>query len=184
MPILAACCVVIDKESRVLLTQREDFEVWCLPGGEVDDGESLAQAAAREVREETGIEVELQRLIGVYSRPQWRSGAHVTCFAGHPVGGQLQGQSGEVIDLAFFAPEKIPSDLFVGHAQCISDALAGLQGTAYHLGTTWPFAPDLPRQKLYALRDESGLSRRDFYFEHLANSNAENDYREVAGTCP
>ena len=184
MPTLAACCVVVDKERRVLLTKREDFEVWCLPGGEVDDGESLAQAAAREVREETGLEVELTGLVGVYSRPQWRTGVHVVCFAGRSGEGQLRGQPNEVIDLAFFAPEQIPADLFAGHGQCISDALAGVQGTAYRLGTTWPFAPDLPRQQLYALRDASDYSRRDFYFEHLANSDAENDYREVAGISP
>jgi ADP-ribose pyrophosphatase YjhB (NUDIX family) len=53
--------VAVIEDGRVLLTQREDFPVWCLPGGGVDPGESLAQAAVREVREETGLEVELER---------------------------------------------------------------------------------------------------------------------------
>ena len=44
--------VAIMSESKVLLTRREDFEVWCLPGGAVDDGESLARAAVREAEED------------------------------------------------------------------------------------------------------------------------------------
>jgi ADP-ribose pyrophosphatase YjhB (NUDIX family) len=55
---LAVNVAVIDGD-RVLLTRREDFEVWCLPGGTVDEGESLAEAATREVREETGLDVRL-----------------------------------------------------------------------------------------------------------------------------
>jgi ADP-ribose pyrophosphatase YjhB (NUDIX family) len=61
--------VAVIEDGRVLLTQREDFEVWCLPGGQVESGESLAQAAVREVREETGLHIELLRLVGIYSRP-------------------------------------------------------------------------------------------------------------------
>ncbi len=62
---LGVTVAVID-EDRILLTKREDFEVWCLPGGGVDPGESVAQAAIREAREETGLEVQLTRLVGIY----------------------------------------------------------------------------------------------------------------------
>ena len=54
---LGVQCVVIDDEERVLLSQRGDLNVWNLPGGRVDWRESLEAAAAREVREETGIVV-------------------------------------------------------------------------------------------------------------------------------
>ena len=65
MPTLGVNIAIIP-DDKILLTERTDFEVWCLPGGEVEPGESLAQAALRETREETGLEVELTRLVGVY----------------------------------------------------------------------------------------------------------------------
>ena len=49
--------VAVIHEGKILLTQREDFETWILPSGGVEDGESLAQAAIRETREETGAEL-------------------------------------------------------------------------------------------------------------------------------
>ena len=70
--------VVILMEQRVLLILRDDFSVWALPGGGVDPGESLVQAAMREVREETGLVVVLSRLVGFYSRPDWCNGGAVS----------------------------------------------------------------------------------------------------------
>ena len=64
---MGACTAVID-DGKILLTKREDFEVWCLPGGAVEDGESTAQAAVRETLEETGLHIELSYLIGLYHR--------------------------------------------------------------------------------------------------------------------
>ncbi len=46
-------CVAIIENEQILLTKRKDFEVWCLPGGHVDAGETVAQAAVREAFEET-----------------------------------------------------------------------------------------------------------------------------------
>jgi len=172
MPTLASCAVVLDDQGHILLTQREDYEVWCLPGGHVEKNESLAAAAIREIYEETGIHAELTHLVGLYSRPPWRTGVHVACFAARATGGQLKGQPEEVIDLNFFAPDQLPNDFFANHELFIRDALAGVQGTVASLDTPWPFAPEKPREEVYALRDASGLTRRDFYFKHFGSSDS------------
>ena len=56
--------------SALLLMQRSDNGAWGLPGGYVEIGESVVEAAAREVVEETGVRVEVERLVGVYSDPR------------------------------------------------------------------------------------------------------------------
>ncbi len=64
-----ASAVIFDAAGRLLLQLRTDNGIWGLPGGSVEVGESIAQAVVREVREETGYDVEPIRLIGVYSEP-------------------------------------------------------------------------------------------------------------------
>jgi len=64
--------VVLENKGKVLLVQRalEPFAgKWALPGGFVEEGETVEQAAVREVKEETGLDIELEGLLGVYSDP-------------------------------------------------------------------------------------------------------------------
>ena len=58
-----------EKREKILLTQRTDNGHWCLPGGQMEPGESVAEACEREVWEETSLKVRAKRLIGVYSNP-------------------------------------------------------------------------------------------------------------------
>jgi len=102
---LGVAVVVVD-DGGVLLVEREDSDVWCLPGGGVDDGESVAAAAVREVEEEPGILVRLERLVGVCSRPGWSS--HQAIFFGRRVGGNLQVRTGETNAAEFFNPRDMP----------------------------------------------------------------------------
>jgi ADP-ribose pyrophosphatase YjhB (NUDIX family) len=176
-------CVAIIKSGQILLTRREDFEVWCLPGGHVEDGESLAQAAAREALEETGLEVELTRLVGVYSRPRWNDGGqHIVVFAARPIGGALKPQEGEVLETRYFDPNGLPEILLLGHSQRIIDALNGVGGSVvWSHDTPWPFEQGLKREELYALRDQSGLSRQEFYLKFFGHSRLGDDRLEVGG---
>src|SRR3954451_342718 len=67
---VGSAAVIFDAtRERVLLTQRTDNGRWCLPGGGVEPGESAAEACAREVWEETGLVVEIGKLIGIYTNP-------------------------------------------------------------------------------------------------------------------
>src|SRR6476661_5687726 len=58
--------VVVDEAGRVLVIQRRDNGAWEAPGGILEPGETFEQGVIREVREETGITVEVERLTGVY----------------------------------------------------------------------------------------------------------------------
>src|SRR6185437_1778288 len=65
-PLLGAIAVFFDSAGRVLLSERADGRGWNLPAGFVDAGEGPEEAAVRETREETGLEVEIDRFVGVY----------------------------------------------------------------------------------------------------------------------
>lgn len=62
--------VVENDEGGILMIRRTDNGNWALPGGAIDLGESVAQAAIRETKEETGIDCEITGLIGIYSDPK------------------------------------------------------------------------------------------------------------------
>jgi len=128
------CSAVIFDESRekVLLTKRADNGLWCVPGGQVEPGESVAEACAREVLEETGLSVRVVRLVGVYSNPNqlviYPDGNKVQIvvlnFEAEIVGGKL-GLSNETTQAGFFTLEEMGPLEFLGrHKDRILDTLA------------------------------------------------------------
>lgn len=165
MPSLAVNVAVIH-EGRILLTKREDFETWVLPSGGVEDGESLAQAAIRETKEETGVDVELTRLMGVYSRLGNMFPGYMVLFAARPIGGEPTCQPGETVAVEWFAFDEIPGPLSAGHQRRIQDAIDGAQGIAVLQEIKTSALPDrITRRDLYELRDQSGLLRQEFYMQ-------------------
>ncbi|MEV7566363.1 NUDIX hydrolase [Streptomyces tanashiensis] len=93
--------VVRDGDGRLLLIHKTDNDLWALPGGGHDIGERIGDTAVREVEEETGIQVEVDSIVGLYTDPE-----HVLayddgevrqqfsiCFRAHPVGGSLRTSS-------------------------------------------------------------------------------------------
>ena len=162
--------VAVLHDGKILLTQREDFETWILPSGGVEDGESLAQAAIRETKEETGLDVELTRLVGVYSRlGSWWNG-YMVLFAARPVGGEIKCQEGETIAVEWFAFDQLPAPLSLGHERRIQDAIEGASSVVVLQEIKLPNVPDpLTRSELYELRDNSGLPRQKFYLRMVDN---------------
>ncbi|MBQ1019718.1 NUDIX domain-containing protein [Micromonospora sp. D93] len=67
--VVAVTVFVQDDQGRVLLIQRTDNGLWALPGGAQDFGEYIADTAVRETREETGVEVEVTGVVGIYTNP-------------------------------------------------------------------------------------------------------------------
>jgi len=170
MPILATIVAIIDN-GKILLTKREDFEVWCLPGGSVEEGESVAEAGVREAKEETGLDVELTSLVGVYSRVggMWND-VHAILFRARPVGGELKLQPGETVEVAYFPFDDLPKEILFGHQQRIADAIVNISGIAMKQELNLPDENKLTRKELYELRDRSGLSRQKFYLERIARA--------------
>jgi ADP-ribose pyrophosphatase YjhB (NUDIX family) len=161
---LAVNVAVMDSHDRVLLTRREDFEVWCLPGGAVDPGESLARAAVREVAEESGLAVRLTRLIGIYSHPNLGDYHTLALFGAVVTGGTLRPDPREVIEARWFSRTELPGDLLWGQHERLTDVFAGYGGsivraTDRERPQIWP----RNRREHYALRDHSGLGRSEFY---------------------
>ncbi|MCC7187323.1 MAG: NUDIX domain-containing protein [Anaerolineales bacterium] len=158
--------VAVIHEGKILLTKREDFETWILPSGGVEDGESIAQAAIRETKEETGLDVELTRLVGVYSRLSNMSPGYMILFAAKPIGRELKCQEGETIAVEWFEFDNIPSPLSAGHKRRIEDAISGVTGVTVLQEFKLPTMPEkMTRKELIELRDKSGLSRQDFYMQ-------------------
>lgn len=114
--VVAASAVVTDGDGRVLLQRRRDNDWWALPGGAMDMDDSLPGAAVREVKEETGLDVEITGLVGTYTDPRHviaYSDGEVrrqfnVCFTAQVVGGTLA-ISDESTELRFVAPEELDS---------------------------------------------------------------------------
>ncbi len=111
---------LIFEQGRVLLALRRDIDWWNLPGGGMELGETVEEATCREVLEETGLLVEVERLVGVYSKPQKQE--VVLTFRCQITGGQLI-STAESRECRFFQPDNLPMNTLPKHRQRIEDAL-------------------------------------------------------------
>jgi 8-oxo-dGTP diphosphatase len=101
---------------------------YALPGGIVEYGERVEDAVLREVEEETGLEGEIYRLVGVYSDPSRDPRGHFVsiCFIVLPAGGELKAGS-DAKEVALFSPDSLPKLAF-DHGKMIRDAEVELHG--------------------------------------------------------
>ena len=112
----AASAVVTDEDGRLLMGKRTDNSLWTIPGGTMKPHETIAETAVREVNEETGIDVEVVSLVGIYTNPrhvvEYSDGEvrqqFSVCFACRRVGGELS-TSDETSEVAYFSPDDLES---------------------------------------------------------------------------
>lgn len=129
--ILVGCSAVIFDETRqkVLLTRRADNRQWCLPGGHMEPGESATETCVREVKEETGLSVEVKRLIGIYTNPnrfiEYADGNKFHLVALNFEVAVLSGElttSNETTEFGYFSlPQIYEIDLLSTHVERIED---------------------------------------------------------------
>ena len=131
--VVGSSAVVMDGEGRILLQRRRDSGNWALPGGTMDIGETFAESAIREVKEETGFDVHIERIVGIYSDPghvfayedgEVRQEFNI-CLACTITGGELA-ISSESTDVSFFSLDKV-ADLAMHESirRRIEDYLSG-----------------------------------------------------------
>jgi ADP-ribose pyrophosphatase YjhB (NUDIX family) len=128
-PKLAVNALVFNDQGEVLLAKRTDNGLWCIPGGHVDLGETVAEAALRELFEETGLKAQVVRLVGIYSDP--KNSLHIAqgpewhtvrvSFLCRVTGGTITA-SEETSEIRYFPPADLPP-LITDHALRIQDAL-------------------------------------------------------------
>jgi 8-oxo-dGTP diphosphatase len=119
---VATADVILERNEQVLLVRRKwPPPGWALPGGFVDAGERVGEAAVREAKEETGLDVRLVALLHIYSDPArdprrpTLSAVFVVEGDGEPTGGD------DAAEARWFPLDGLPTDLAFDHAQILSD---------------------------------------------------------------
>jgi ADP-ribose pyrophosphatase YjhB (NUDIX family) len=125
---IGAFGIILDDTDRVLLSHRRDTDAWNLPGGGLESRETPIEAVVREVREETGLEVRVDRLVGVYTNA--RRDDMVFAFLCRVVGGELQ-LTEEADEHRYCALAEIPRNTTPKHVTRIRDALTGYDAPVF-----------------------------------------------------
>jgi len=115
----SASAFVRDESGNVLLLRRADNGLWTIPTGGLKSGETATQCAIRECKEETGIDIEIAGLVGVFTSPdhiiEYRKGKHITevrqpvniCLRARPIGGELRPRPAEASDARWVSTDEL-----------------------------------------------------------------------------
>ena len=126
-PMLAADALILFRGGIVLIRRKNPpyQGFYALPGGFVEVGETVEEAARREAKEETGLDITLLNLVGVYSKPDRDPRGHVVSICYLAEGSGMLSAGSDARSAEVFDPEKLPPLAF-DHAQIIRDGLEKL----------------------------------------------------------
>ncbi len=110
---VGTACAVFDDAGRILLSRRGDLNLWNLPTGRLDAHEALPTASAREAREETGVIVTIERMVGLYYFQATRR--LNVLYAAFPVGGHVVDETDESTANQYFPLGALPQGTFAGY---------------------------------------------------------------------
>jgi 8-oxo-dGTP pyrophosphatase MutT (NUDIX family) len=124
----SAAVAIHDEQGRVLLCLHADKNIWVTPGGLIEPGEQPATAAMRETLEETGLEIQITGILGVYGGPDliidYPNGdkaAYIgTIFRGRVTGGTLKPDNDEILDARYFTRDEF---LRLPHSKWLDTAM-------------------------------------------------------------
>lgn len=133
--------VILDEtRSNVLLHLRDDQPMWSMPGGPPDFGESFSTCITRETKEETGLNIEIVRLIGVYSDPEFwifsypdgnRAHAFAAAFECTVLSGELRPNMTDSLEVKWFPVDDLPDNVMPMHPKVIADCIKGAEGIIF-----------------------------------------------------
>jgi 8-oxo-dGTP pyrophosphatase MutT (NUDIX family) len=127
---VARTAAIINDDGKILLMQRSDNQLWNMPGGILEVGETPAAGVVREALEETGVRCMPIALVGVYDNRVWESSVvqHLYKFTflckplDHGQASEPISHAVETLGSGWFAENALPDDLFIGHIQRVRDA--------------------------------------------------------------
>lgn len=109
--IVSAATIVLNEKREILLI-KGPLRGWEMPGGQVEEGESLKEAAIRETKEETGMDVEIIKFCGIFQNV--RKSICNTLFLARPIGGEFT-TSSESLEVGYFPIEEALNMVTVGN---------------------------------------------------------------------
>ncbi|WMT39724.1 NUDIX hydrolase [Paenibacillus sp. D2_2] len=122
-----AGAIITNEEGQILLQRRRDKDAWGFPGGAMEIGESADETAKREVEEETGLRINIEELIGIYSKyfDEYPNGDQSQTIAfvykGNISGGEIIKENEESIELKFFNKDEVPELFNQQHNDAFND---------------------------------------------------------------